>query len=151
MRSSRVRRLACSRNVVVTRPWLPARVPGFEWESLITPGQDGRPQLMPGQLARLWGRSVRHMFDRVDSPGPWLWRFVVRLGERPHAHRCRRRGLQSMEDCTGQTFLATLLWASLSQHPGAEFADMPSRVSGTFVAGGSTTGRGARTLVCSHH
>ena len=107
VRSSRVRRLARSRAGVFNRPGLPVSVRGFEWESLVLVGQQGRPQVVAmewwgrqkgvaGQqrqhqqglldkAARLWGRKVRHVFDRGYGTGPWLWRlwrcqvrFVVR-------------------------------------------------------------------------
>lgn len=104
VRSSRVRRLARSRKGVFNRPGVPVCVPGFEWESLILLGQDGRPQVVAmdwwtreqgvqgqarqhqqrllGQVARRFERSVRHVFDRGYGTGPWLgqlWRYQVRF------------------------------------------------------------------------
>ncbi|MFL5662781.1 MAG: transposase [Ktedonobacteraceae bacterium] len=108
VRSSRVRRLARSRAGVFNRPsGMPVSVRGFEWESLLLVGQEGRPQVVAmrwwgrekgvvgqqrqqqqallSQAARRWGRQVRHVFDRGYGSGPWLWqlwrhqlRFVVR-------------------------------------------------------------------------
>jgi hypothetical protein len=107
VRSSRVRRLARSRKGIFNRPGVPVSVPGFEWESLLLVGQSGVPQVVTmrwwsrekgvsgqqrqqqqallSQVARHWGRSVRHVFDRGYGHGPWLWqlwryqlRFVVR-------------------------------------------------------------------------
>ena len=107
VRSSRVRRLARTRKGVFHRPGLPVSVRGFEWESLILLGKSGVPQVaamrwwsretkelgqqrkQQGALLRkaahLWGRQVRHVFDRGYGTGPWLAelslcrvRFVVR-------------------------------------------------------------------------
>ena len=108
VRSSRVRRLARSRKGVFNRPsGMPVSVRGFEWESLLLVGKDGVPQVVAmtwwgrekgvsgqqrqqqqarfRQVARRWGRKVRHVFDRGYGTGPWLWqlwryrlRFVVR-------------------------------------------------------------------------
>jgi Transposase DDE domain len=108
VRSSRVRRLARSRKGVFNRPaGLPVSVRGFEWESLLLVGKEGRPQVIAmrwwgrekgvtgqqrhqqqpllSQAALRWGRRVRHVFDRGYGTGPWLWhlsmsqvRFVVR-------------------------------------------------------------------------
>jgi Transposase DDE domain len=108
VRSSRVRRLARSRKGVFNRPsGMPVSVHGFEWESLLLLGPSGVPQVVAmqwwsrekgvsgqqrqqqevllGQVARRWGRKVRHVFDRGYGNGPWLWRlwtsqlrFVVR-------------------------------------------------------------------------
>jgi hypothetical protein len=107
VRSSRVRRLARPRPGLFNRPGIPVSVRGFEWESLVLVGQSGVPQVaamkwwsrekgVSGQqrrqqegllskVARLWGRKVRHVFDRGYGHGPWLWRlwmcqvrFVVR-------------------------------------------------------------------------
>lgn len=86
VRSSRVRRLARSRPGVFNRPGLPVSVRGFEWESVVLVGQSGRPQVasmrwwtrekgVAGQqrqvqegllrrIAQVWGRQVRHVFDR---------------------------------------------------------------------------------------
>jgi hypothetical protein len=112
VRSSRVRRLARSRKGVFNQPSrMPVSVRGFEWESLLLLGQSGVPQVValqwwsrqkgvPGQqrqqqqvllsqVARRWGRQVRHVFDRGYGNGPWLWllcryllRFVVRLSRK---------------------------------------------------------------------
>lgn len=105
--SSRVRRLARTRPGVFNRPSIPVSVRGFEWESLLLVGKAGRPQVVAmawwgrekgvlgqqqqqqqrllSQAARLWGRKVRHVFDRGYGHGPWLRllcrqqvRFVVR-------------------------------------------------------------------------
>lgn len=108
VRSSRARRLARSRRGVFNRPvTLPVRVPGFEWESLLLVGRSGVPHVaamrwwsrqpqvsgqqqqqqlvLLAQVARRWGRKVRHVFDRGYGTAPWLWqlwryevRFVVR-------------------------------------------------------------------------
>ena len=108
VRSSRVRRLARSRKGVFNRPnGIPVSVRGFEWESLLLVGREGRPQVaamkwwgrqkgvegqqrqqqeaLLAQAARQWGQRVRHVFDRGYGTGPWLWRlsrfsvrFVVR-------------------------------------------------------------------------
>jgi hypothetical protein len=108
VRSSRVRRLARSRKGVFNRPGgMPVSVRGFEWESLLLVGASGVPQVVAmkwwsrekgvsgqqrhqqeallSQVARRWGRTVRHVFDRGYGHGPWLWRlwayqlrFVVR-------------------------------------------------------------------------
>ncbi|MFL5661988.1 MAG: transposase, partial [Ktedonobacteraceae bacterium] len=107
VRSSRVRRLARSRQGVFNRPGVPVSVRGFEWESLLLLGPSGVPQIVAmtwwsrekgvsgqqrqqqqallSQVARRWGRKVRHVFDRGYGHGPWLWqlwryrlRFVVR-------------------------------------------------------------------------
>src|SRR5712692_9932657 len=108
VRSSRVRRLARSRKGVFNRPsGMPVSVRGFEWESLVLVGKEGKPQVVAmrwwsrekgvggqqrqqqqallSQVALRWGRKVRHVFDRGYGTGPWLWhlgvsqvRFVVR-------------------------------------------------------------------------
>lgn len=107
VRSSKARRLARSRPGVFNRPGAPIMVRGFEWESLLLVGKSGGPQVVAmrwwsrdkqqvgqqqhvqaellGQVARRWGRRVRHVFDRGYGNGPWLaWlshyrvRFVVR-------------------------------------------------------------------------
>lgn len=108
VRSSRVRRLARTRKGVFNRPSaIPVSVRGFEWESLLLVGREGRPQVaamkwwgrqkgvegqqrqqqeaLLAQAARQWGQRVRHVFDRGYGSGPWLWRlsrfsvrFVVR-------------------------------------------------------------------------
>lgn len=108
VRSSRVRRLARSRTGLFNQPSrIPVSVRGFEWESLLLLGQSGVPQVVVmkwwgrqkgvsgqqrqhqqivlGQVARHWGRKVRHVFDRGYGNGPWLWqlcryqlRFVMR-------------------------------------------------------------------------
>ncbi len=108
VRSSRVRRLARSRKGVFNRPaGMPVSVRGFEWESLLLVDKEGRPQVVAmnwwgrekgvegqqrqhqerllARAARLWGRKVRHVFDRGYGTGPWLSRlsrfrvrFVVR-------------------------------------------------------------------------
>jgi hypothetical protein len=87
VRSSRVRRLARSRKGVFNRPnGMPVSVRGFEWESLLLVGKQGRPQVVAmswwgrekgvegqqrqqqerllAKAARQWGRQVRHVFDR---------------------------------------------------------------------------------------
>jgi hypothetical protein len=108
VRSSRVRRLARSRQGVFNRPsGMPVSVRGFEWESLVLVGKQGRPQVVAmswwgrekgvegqqrqqqerllAKVARQWGRQVRHVFDRGYGTAPWLLRlsrfrvrFVVR-------------------------------------------------------------------------
>jgi len=108
VRSSRVRRLARSRKGVFNRPsGMPVSVRGFEWESLVLVGKEGKPQVVAmswwgrekgveghqrkqqarllAQTARQWKRRVRHVFDRGYGTAPWLWqlcrfdvRFVVR-------------------------------------------------------------------------
>lgn len=107
VRSSRVRRMARTRPGVFNRPGIPVSVRGFEWESVLLLGTSGVPQVaamrwwsrekgLAGQQrqvqedllresARLWGRQVRHVFDRGYGTGPWLAslshsrvRFVVR-------------------------------------------------------------------------
>jgi hypothetical protein len=128
VRSSRVRRLARSRKGVFNRPsGMPVSVRGFEWESLLLVGQDGVPQVVAmtwwsrekgvsgqqrqqqqallSQVARRWGRKVRHVFDRGYGTGPWLWqlwryrlRFVVRW----------KKGNKLM-DASGPTNCATRL------------------------------------------
>ena len=108
VRSSRVRRLARSRKGVFNRPsGMPVSVRGFEWESLVLVGKEGKPQVVAmrwwgrvkgvegqqrrqqerllARAARQWKRQVRHVFDRGYGTAPWLWqlcrfdvRFVVR-------------------------------------------------------------------------
>ncbi len=108
VRSSRVRRLARSRKGVFNRPsGMPVSVRGFEWESLLLVGKQGKPQVVAmswwgrekgvegqqrqhqerllARVARQWGQTVRHVFDRGYGTGPWLSRlshfrvrFVVR-------------------------------------------------------------------------
>jgi len=108
VRSSRVRRLARSRKGVFNRPsGMPVSVRGFEWESLLLVGKEGRPQVVAmrwwgrvkgvqgqqrkqqerllARAARQWKRQVRHIFDRGYGTAAWLWllcrfdvRFVVR-------------------------------------------------------------------------
>ena len=105
MRSSRVRRLARSRKGVFNRPsGMPVSVRGFEWESLVLVGKEGRPQVVAmswwgrekgvagqqrrqqerllARAARQWKRQVRHVFDRGYGTAAWLWqlsRFGVRF------------------------------------------------------------------------
>src|SRR5581483_9097256 len=104
VRSSRVRRLARSRKGVFNRPGVPVSVRGFEWESLMLVGSDGRPQVVamnwwgrePGvqgqqrrvqerllaKVATQWGCKVRHVFDRGYGTAPWLerlWNYRVRF------------------------------------------------------------------------
>lgn len=105
VRSSRVRRLARSRHGLLNRPTkVPVSVRGFEWESLLLVGKEGRPQVaamswwgrqkgVPGQqrreqerllakAARRWGQQVRHIFDRGYGTAAWLgllWHFRVRF------------------------------------------------------------------------
>lgn len=104
VRSSRVRRLARSRKGVFNRPnGMPVSVRGFEWESLLLVGKQGRPQVVAmswwgreqgvegqqrqhqerllAQAARHWGRQVRHVFDRGYGTAPWLVR-LSRFGVR---------------------------------------------------------------------
>lgn len=104
VRSSRVRRLARSRKALFNRPSrLPVGVPGFEWESLLLLGKDGRPHVaamrwwgrekggagqqrheqeqLLAKAARRWGKQVRHVFDRGYGYAAWLgllWHFRVR-------------------------------------------------------------------------
>lgn len=108
VRSSRAKRLARSRKGLFNRSsGIPVSVRGFEWESLLVVGKDGRPQVaamrwwgrvkgvegqqrqqqrvLLTQAAWRWKRRVRHVFDRGYGHGPWLklcWnasiRFVVR-------------------------------------------------------------------------
>jgi hypothetical protein len=107
VRSSRVRRLARSRKGLFNRPGVAVSVRGFEWESLLLVGKEGRPQVVAmswwgrekgvegqqrqqqerllARAARQWGRQVRHVFDRGYGTAPWLGllshfgvRFVVR-------------------------------------------------------------------------
>lgn len=105
VRSSRVKRLARSRKGVFNRPsGLPVSVRGFEWESLLVVGPDGKPQVaamkwwgrvkgeageqrrhqqtLLSQAAWRWGREVRHVFDRGYGTGPWLklcWKYEIRF------------------------------------------------------------------------
>jgi hypothetical protein len=104
VRSSRVKRLARSRKGLFNQPGVPVRVPGFDWESLLLVGEEGRPQVVTmtwwekqegvplqqrqqhhrllSQVARRFGRRVRHVFDRGYAHGPWLAllsRFRVRF------------------------------------------------------------------------
>ena len=97
VRSSRVRRLARRGIRVFNRPsGMPVSVRGFEWESLLLVGKQGRPQVVAmswwgrekgvegqqrqhqerllAQAARHWGRQVRHVFDRGYGTAPWLLR-----------------------------------------------------------------------------
>jgi hypothetical protein len=108
VRSSRVKRMARRGIRVFNRPaGLPVSVPGFEWESLLLIGKDGRPQgvamrwwtrekgvegqqreqqrVLLSQVRERLGRRVLHVFDRGYGNGPWLWflwqmrlRFLVR-------------------------------------------------------------------------
>src|SRR5512142_1363431 len=93
VRSSRVRRLARSRKGVFNRPnGMPVSVRGFEWESLLLVGKQGRPQVVAmswwgrekgvegqqrkqqerllARAARQWKRQVRHVFDRGYGTAP---------------------------------------------------------------------------------
>jgi Transposase DDE domain len=95
VRSSRVRRMARTRPGVFNRPGgIPVRVRGFEWESVLLVGKSGLPQVaamrcwtrekgvagpqrrlqedLLRKTARLWGRKLRHVFDRGYGQGPWL-------------------------------------------------------------------------------
>src|SRR5438270_1835928 len=96
VRSSRVRRLARSRKGLFNQPSrMPVSVRGFEWESLLLLGSSGVPQVVamkwwsrhkgvPGQqrqqqhvllsqVAKRWGRQVRHVFTCGYGNGPLLW------------------------------------------------------------------------------
>ncbi len=100
MRSSRVRRLARSRKGVFNRPsGMPVSVRGFEWESLVLVGKEGKPQVVAmswwgrekgvegqqrkqqarllAQAARQWKRRVRHV------AGSWLWNRPLALAALP--------------------------------------------------------------------
>src|SRR5215469_12493584 len=128
VRSSRVRRLARSRKGVFNRPsGVPVSVRGFEWESLLLVGKEGRPPVVAmtwwgrakgveghqrqqqarllARAARQWAGKVRHVFDRGYGTGPWLARlsrFRVRdasaLEERQQAAQRRRVRAQSLGD-----------------------------------------------------
>jgi hypothetical protein len=160
VRSSRVRRLARSRPDVFNRPGLAVRVRGFEWESLLLVGKSGVPQVVAmrwwtrekqvsgqqrkqqedllAQVARRWGRKVRHVAgSRVRSRSLALLPLVSSgalcraLEKRQQAPGCVRAGAQSLGNCPWQTTLgrgATALGHPLprpSQHACARLASAP--------------------------
>ncbi len=82
VRSSRVRRLARSRKGVFNRPsGLPVSVRGFEWDSLVLVGKEGRPHVV---AMRWWGRvkgvegQQRKQQERLLVRAARQWKHQVR-------------------------------------------------------------------------